>query len=166
MQEFSEGVVVFQSQFFSTSRKSRTYWNLLLASSQGLTNHLRVFRPPPEPWTMFFLGLSRVSCLLCLSVWSKHYNNPMTAIFNSGSFASMILKEWGDLLAIVALTWWLLMQSRNANYRKVRLPYAVRKQYILYTTIRHSIAVAYQAITLRLYYVHAALLSFLRRTCD
>ena len=78
----------------------------------------------------------------------QFHNKPTTAIFNSGSSTSIILKEVISL-AIVALSWRLLMQRRTEveetpRHRKVRRPFAVRTQYILYDTqmikiMRHSI---------------------------
>ena len=90
---------------------------------------------------MFLPVLSLATCLLCLSFYSKLHNKPTTAIFNSGSFTSITLKEWDDVisLAIVALAWWLLMQRRTdivetPRHRKVRRQYAVRTENILHDT--------------------------------
>ena len=52
--------------------------------------------------------------------------------------------------------------------RKVRHRYAVSTLHTPHVRDRliYHVAVAYQAIKLRSYYVHAALHTFLRRTCD
>ena len=113
--------------------------------------------PPSQigHWTMFLPGLSFATYLLYLSFWRKLHNKPTIAIFNSSSSTSITLKKKNGTvdeisLAIVALTCWLLMQSRTSvvetpRHCKVRRQYAVRTQYILYNTpmikmIRYSIA--------------------------
>ena len=148
-QESFEGVAVFQSQFSSI---------------------------------MFLPGLSLATCLLCLSFWSKLHNKATTAIFNSSSSTSITLKEWDDVitLAIVALTWWLLVQRRTDVVETPRH----RKRYAVRTPFRYAVhtpryandqnntsfnRILYTmdpAIKIRSCYVHAALRSFLRRTCD